>query len=227
MRPETIRFGILGFMALFGAAALWPDDSDAPGPPSAPTLRAQALGLCALYLPCTRGDAHYQEICKDFGGIGTTCGYLPAFVFDRLGCRDPRLVNRADATAGLVYRVGQNIADLVAGGKTDGMWRLYNVNNPPQPGDVLYFGAVNANGGISNEHVAICVSFPPGGNGNLVTYDLGHSIQPEGSMSTRRMTSNGTVQFLGTTKKLIGIDDLSKLPITASADLTDHTLANA
>lgn len=227
MRPETIRFGILGIMAIFGAAALWPEDPNSSGPPSAPTLRAQALGLCGLYLPCTRGDAHYEEICKDFGGIGTTCGYLPAFIYDRLGCRDPGLVNRADAAAGLVYRIGENIADVVNGGKNDGMWRLYDPSTPPQPGDVLYFGVVDSNGGISHEHVAICVSFPSGGNGNLVTYDLGHSIQPEGSMSTRSMTSDGTVQFLGTTKRLIGIDDLSKLPITATADLTDHTLANS
>lgn len=206
----------------------WPDDPNGSAPLSVPSLRASAIALCQLYLPCTRGDAHYQELCKDFGGIGTTCGYLPAWLWFRLGCRDAGLVNRADAQQGLVYRVGQNIADVVSGGKADGMWRLYVPGGPPpEPGDVLYFGVVGPGGGITKEHVAVCAAFPPGGVGQLVTYDLGHSIQPEGSQSIRTIDASGSVNFLGTSRKLIGIDNLAGLPVTAVPDLTDHTLGAA
>jgi hypothetical protein len=188
----------------------------------------RALDLCALYLPCSRGDAHFFEITKDYGGIGTTCGYLPAWMLWRLGCRDPRLVNRSEPSAGLVYTVGRNISAIVNGGTALGAWRLYQAGRAePAPGDILYFGVVSPTGGISREHVAVLKSFPSGGAGSLVTYDLGHSVQPEGSESLRTLAVNGDVQFLGSTRKLVGFVSLFAVPFTAEADLTDHTLANA
>lgn len=208
-------------------ALLYPDDPGSEGPLSVPALRKAALGLCALYLPCFRGDAHFREIAKDYGGIGTTCGYLPAWMLWRLGCRDPRIVNRSEPQAGLTYRIGMNIADLVQGGKAVGCFRLYHPGGPPpEPGDILYFQSAtfaDGGGGEPKEHVAVLKAWPAGGTGDLVTYDLGHSLQPEGSESTRHM-ANGVVNFMGSQKRLVGIDNLALIPFTAAPDLTDHTL---
>jgi hypothetical protein len=187
-------------------------------------LRDKAMKLCALYLPCFRGDAHFAEICQDFGGLGTTCGYLPGWILFRLGCRDRNLVNRSAAEQGLVYRAGANLSALVQGGKADGIYHSFSEGQMPDRGDILYFGVVSSAGMVSHEHVAICKSFPRGGDGDLVTYDLGHSSQPEGSETTRPMTSDGTVIFIGgQARKLIGFDDITAVPISAPADLSDHT----
>lgn len=229
MKPET-RTRLLVALALagLGVVMFYPDSPFSDGPMGTSDLRDAALKLCALYLPCDRGDAHWREICHDFGGSGTTCGYLPAWMWFRLGARDPRLVNYSDAAAGLVYRQAMNISDVVNGGKSDGMWHLYhpNASPEPEPGDVLYFGVVGEGGGITKEHVAVLESFPSGGTGTLVTWDLGHSGNPEGSRSERTM-QNGVVQFLGSNKTLVGFDSLAALPVVAPADLTDHTLVIA
>jgi len=219
MRSEHVLFG-LGLLGIALAAAFYPDDPNGAGPPSVPLLRAQAMTLCQSYLPCNRGDAHYQEIAKDFGGIGTTCGYLPAWMLWRLGCRNNAIVNRSEPDDGLAYTIAGNMTAVVTGGKVTGAWRLYVPGGPPpQAGDILYFNA-----GGAHEHVAICVSFPEGGVGDLVTFDMGHSMQPEGSLTTRHIAANGDVTFLGgSVRRLVGIDDLALIPMTAPADLTDHT----
>ncbi len=143
-----------------------------------------------------------------------------------MGCRDGRICNRveADIPANTATNtIGQNISKLVQGGKAIGCYHAYVPGGlEPSPADFLYFGVVSATGGVSSEHVAICKSFPVGGNGTLVTYDTGHSVQPEGSMSSRAI-ANGNVNFSGTMRKLIGFVDISAVPRTAVADWTDHT----
>ena len=74
--------------------------------------RMQALDLLADYIPADPGDGRYEEIAKDYGGKGTTCGYLPPWLFYRMGVRVPRLVNRSEPNASpvLTYSVGMNIS---------------------------------------------------------------------------------------------------------------------
>lgn len=236
-RSTRIALGVAGVLGLLAIAL-----PETLGPVSVPGLRENALALCALYMPtaadgtqigCTRGDAHYNEITQDFGGIGTTCGYLPSWLLFRLGCRDPRIVNRIEPAAGLhaahpQETIGENISDLVKGGTALGAYHLYRVGGAePEPADFLYFQSTDfvrgVPGSLPREHVAVCVSFPPGGTGQLVTYDLGHSIQPEGSLTRRSMVA-GVVQFLGGNKTLVGFDNLAMIPLVAPADLTDHTI---
>jgi hypothetical protein len=222
-RRTRIALAVAGVAGLIALAL--PDSSTEPL--DASNLRSAAVALCGSYLPCNRGDPHFNEIARDYGGIGTTCGYLPAWMLWRLGCRDPRIVNRNEPADGLTYRPAMNIEDLVRGGQAIGSWRLYRLGNEPKGGDILYFQSSAFVSGTSDrpeEHVAICISCPPGGTGELVTYDLGHSSQPEGSLTKRTMTK-GVVQFLGENKTLIGINDLTLIPMTAPADLTDHTKA--
>jgi len=220
-RAEKVAIALA--LAGIGVAIFYPEDANGP---DSSDLRSNILALCALYLPCTRGDAHFQEIAKDYGFIGTTCGYLPSFVLYRMGCRDGRIVNRV--APGILpvntaqNTIGQNIAKLVNGGKALGAYHAYVPGvSEPQPADVLYFGAVDGNGGVSKEHVAILKSLPPGGTGTIVTYDMGHSLQPEGSMSSRPI-ANGNVSFMGQMRRLIGFVDVSAVPRTAAPDWTDH-----
>lgn len=213
--------GLLGILA----AVCWPSGPDDPA-----QRREDALTLVGQYLPCSRGDAHYREVCKDFGGSGTTCGYLPGFLWYRLGCRDNRLVNRSEPQDGLTYHNAQNIACVVNGGKAVGAWRDYHPGQaPPEPGDVLYFqDALFISGASTNprEHVAMCVAFDAA-SGSLTTYDLGHSPDPEGNLVTRQMNADGSIAFMGSTRKIVGIVDLTLVPMSAPADLTDHTLGVA
>lgn len=223
-RQELVWMG-LGLAAVVGAV-LWPDNLGGSGPPGSSELRQDALDLCALYLPCNRGDAHFQEICKDYGNVGTTCGYLPSFVLYRLGVRDPRIVNRIEPGLHDEHpqeTIGQNIARLVHGGEALGAWHWLKDGAVPQPGDVLYFGAVDAQGGISREHVAILGGPYDPASGTITTWDLGHSSQPEGSETTRPLGAGGRVSFLGSTRELLGFVDIGALPLEADADLTDHT----
>lgn len=220
-RTELLLIG-LG-LAGVGTAIFWPDSPT--GPASDGSLRGNALALLELYLPATRGDAHFAEMTKNFGGVGTTCGYLPSFLLYRIGVRDARIVNRVepDIPANNTQNtIGQNISKLVFGGQALGAYHLLSSGRVPQPADIGYFGAVDANGGVTKEHVAVLKSYPAGGTGTIVTYDLGHSIQPEGSMSTRTM-QNGVVNFMGAQRNLIGFVDLSALPRVAASDFTDHT----
>ena len=57
--------------------------------------------LCELYFPvygkmfpfCTVGMDH---ICKNFGNLGTTCGYLTHWLLWKAGCWQMELVNRTE-----------------------------------------------------------------------------------------------------------------------------------
>lgn len=223
---------LVGGGSLLGAilmAYYYPDNPEGPEE-SVPVLRAQALGLCGLYLPCRRDDAHYKEICKNFGGKGTTCGFLIGWLLYRLGCRDNRIVNRSEPAAGLVYHEAGNMTAVVSGGKAVGAYRNFRTGDaPPEGGDILYFQATDFIAGQSDqphEHVAVCVDYDMA-KGTLTTYDLGHSSQPEGALTVRTMHPNGDIDFLGSTRRIVGIDSLALIPMTAAPDLTDHTIGVA
>jgi hypothetical protein len=205
-----------------------PIPAPVPVPPGLELVRQHALDLCNLYLPCTRGDPHFNEITKDYGFKGTTCGYLPAWMLWRLGSRDNRIVNRAEPSAGLVYTIGGGMSAVVNGGQAVGAW-VWNKPGapPPMPGDILYFQStafIEGSDPAPHEHVAVLQSFPDGGHGTLVTYDLGHSVQPEGSLTERLMMANGDILFYSQARRIVGYVSLPLVPFTAPPDLTDHTL---
>lgn len=111
-----------------------------------------AMQLLQLYVPFIQGDSKFAEVCKDFGGSGTTCGFLCHWLMWRLGCRDPKIVNRSDPSSGLKYRIGMNIAMIYRGGGSP--WVTMKPGMTPQPGDVCLV----SNGPSSTEHVFVFVS---------------------------------------------------------------------
>lgn len=111
-----------------------------------------ALELLKMYVPFEPGDPKFSEVCRDFEGRGTTCGFLCHWLMWKLGVRDPQIVNRTDASCGLKYKPGLNISMIFRGGKAP--WRKMQIGSVPEPGDVCFV----SNGPPSSEHVFVFIS---------------------------------------------------------------------
>jgi len=113
--------------------------------------RQRAVDLIRAYVPSDTGSAQFAEITGgDYGGVGTTCGYLPSWLFHKMGCYDGRIINRTDLAHGLRYTIGANIDRLATGAKALGASRSI-ATGPPLPGDGVFY----TNGPSSTEHVAL------------------------------------------------------------------------
>ncbi len=71
--------------------------------------------LCELYFPnhgekYALGTVGMDHICKDYGGVGTTCGYLTHWLLWKAGCGHMELVNRTEPDSGFNYVNGENIS---------------------------------------------------------------------------------------------------------------------
>jgi hypothetical protein len=182
-------------------------------------LRSAAMDLLEAYLPCNTGDPRFAEIAKDFGGMGTTCGYLTGWLLWKLGCVDPRIVNREEPEDGLHYAVGMNIARLVQGAKSMGAWRTLGANGPPKPGDLVYYAKdppeIRADGSKNfKEHVNVAVSCPSGGVWR--TGDAGRTNMQTGQQMAefvdRKQFANGSIDYLGGPRQVFGYVDLLAVP---------------
>lgn len=180
--------------------------------------RRAALALIAAYLPATWLTAKFVEIIKGFGGAGTTCGYLIAWLLWRLGCVDARMVNRDEPDRGLRYLTGGNMAVPVAGAKANGSWRT---TGQPRPGDPMYWALdvpiLRADGTKDwREHFNIFIE----ANGDQWrTADAGRS-DAQGRQMAEYVTrtwheSSRKAEFYGGQRTLHGYIDLDAVPITA------------
>jgi len=68
--------------------------------------KAYARKFCEAFAPSDTGEFHFDWLTKDFGGKGTTCGYLVHNLAWALGCRQ-RWVNTSKP--GCKYRIGENV----------------------------------------------------------------------------------------------------------------------
>lgn len=176
----------------------------------------------ANYLPSVTGDARFKEISLDYGGRGTTCGYLPIWIWWRLGCTDPVLINRTDKSAGLVYKVGMNIAAIVNGGKRLRAWRTLKDGGRPLPGDVVYYAndppkiEHDADGNpIKNFHEHVNVAIDCSGQ-EWRTGDAGRTSPAGTQMAefvTRPMTGADSILYFGGSRKVIGWVDMDAVPL--------------
>lgn len=183
--------------------------------------REAALALMANYLPSVTGDARFSEISRDYGGKGTTCGYLPIWIWWRLGCVDQRLINRTDPATGLRYAVGMNIAAIVNGGKALGAWRTLKDGSRPLPGDVVYYAkdppelTTDGDGNqVKNfrEHVNVAIDCS---GTQWRTGDAGRT-SPVGTQMAEFVTrhySAGWVDYFGGPRKVIGWVDMDAVPL--------------
>lgn len=190
--------------------------------------REAALALLANYLPSATGDARFKEVAQDYGGMGTTCGYLTGWLLWRLGCVDNRIVNRTDKARGLRYFVGENISRLVNGGKALGAWRTVEKHGLPKPGDLAYYAndppkieTDKAGNQIKNfhEHVNVVVearadAWRTGDAGRTV----GAGVQGAEFVNRAAHQISGgkvTLDYFGGPRRCIGYVDLEAVPIAA------------
>jgi hypothetical protein len=125
------------------------------------TVRDFAMKLVQGYVPFDAGDAKYAEVCKDYGNVGTTCGYLPQWMLWRLGVRDPKIVNRTEPQDGLHYTVGANISMLWQGSKYP--FVDFHPGILPKPCDIGYV----SNGPPLTEHVFVILAVTPNPDGTF------------------------------------------------------------
>lgn len=163
-----------------------PDDTDFEK-----TYRDAAMELLSRYVPFQKGDAAFNEVCRDFGGSGTTCGFLCHWLMWRLGVRDPKIVNWTDPAAGLKYTPGMNIAKIYRGGASP--WQHMQVGLTPERGDIVLV----TNGPPATEHVFIFETTETDADGKVFwhTFDAGQ-LDPSGkyvAASRRRRELKGDV----------------------------------
>lgn len=121
--------------------------------------------LMSQYLPFTRGDKSYDEICKGYGRRGTTCGYLAHWLLWRLGCKNPDLVNRPEVANGFSIFNKKEERKRTNGVVMGGNLAMINEyvgtrNNPttvtPEPGDIMIIDNLvhaNANKGTDRQYL--------------------------------------------------------------------------
>lgn len=197
----------------------------AAGPVTPDNVRDLAMNLLTAYLPTTTGDAHFGEIAKDFGGVGTTCGYLPGWLMWRLGVVDPQIVNREEPADNLHYAVGMNIARMVSGGKALGAWRTPEGGARPKLGDLCYYAMdppQAKSDGTKDYHEHVNVAIDTTGD-EWKSADAGRTNPKDGKQMaefvTRKRFSDGRIDYYGGPRKLIGWVDLSALPFTKPPNL--------
>jgi hypothetical protein len=119
------------------------------------SVRARAVKLLTSYIPCGPDDARFNEITKDYGGKGTTCGYVTPWLLWRLGSRSDRLINRSEPAEGLTYRPGMNISDI----RWQPEFCLYDGKALPRPGDTFFV----SDGPSDTEHVGLLLEIKSDG----------------------------------------------------------------
>lgn len=118
----------------------------APITPDQASIYAQAV--IQQYVPAKQGSPEWKLVCQDFGGVGTTCGYLAAFVLYALGYRGP-LMNRNVPEDGIKYRPGSNVSAIWNAGRPP--FRRMSSGDVPELGDIVFI----SNGPPITEHILI------------------------------------------------------------------------
>lgn len=109
-------------------------------------LHSIAGWLVSKYVPSDTGDIRFKEITIDYGGAGTTCGFLCHWLMWRLGCCE-RFVNRTDHSKNMRYVPGTNISKI----RWMQSFRVYQPGETPKMGDLVFL----SNGPPSTEHVNV------------------------------------------------------------------------
>lgn len=84
--------------------------------------RELVVPLIERYFPMSgqlvpRGQVGLEHIVKDFGESGTTCGYVPHWLWWRMGCSDAKLMCRHEPDTPFLYASGSQINRVYAHAK--------------------------------------------------------------------------------------------------------------
>jgi hypothetical protein len=140
-------------------------------------MRYNAVLLLTEVLPYKTGEADYRLVCKDYGGLGTTCGFLLHWLLWRLGLTNQNLstipppasnpkgpprvrctINRSES--GFQYVAGDNLSCIRYSSEfsvaTPG--NALQQGRRPGPGDPVYIYQTNPQGPQNTEHAFCFVS---------------------------------------------------------------------
>lgn len=166
------------------------------------SMRTRAVRLLEKAVPADIGDPIFSEVARDYGGMGTTCGYLASWLLYSLGKTEH--VNRTSERTS--YRIGANIAAV----RQNPAFVLWRPGLRPSPGDIVFL----SDGPPDTEHVAGVMRWNDGWNG-ILTADYGQR-GPKGQAGRFVLrnwdpaTGKVTRPDIGLTRQLVGWVDIEK-----------------
>lgn len=170
-----------------------------------PVVRRRALELVREVVPSDTGDGRFDVVVKDYGGRGTTCGYLVHWLLWRLGKR--QAVNRGEPAAGLRYVPGANISMV----DQNPAFHRYHEGSPerPKPGDIYF----QSDGPPDTEHVGVVMAWPD--DEHVLTADAGqrNAAGSQAARFVRRQFREGRLprlDHIGEPRRLVGWIDIEK-----------------
>jgi hypothetical protein len=159
-------------------------------------MRRNAEYLLNWALPFKPGDETYAEVCKDYGGSGTTCAFLCHWLMWRLGVIDVSRINRAEGAGkerpALTYTHGANISRIVQDYKPPFV-KTYGTNawlvgKRPDVGDICFIFEAPSGPQVT-EHVFCFMSGEA--TGPWRTAEAGQDFGTHGKFRTDRVLLPG------------------------------------
>lgn len=135
------------------------------------------MPILRTYLPAddqllARKTIGLEHIIKDYGDIGTTCGFLPHWLWWRMGCSDAKLMCRYEPDTPFTYHAGAQINRVYAHNRFVSLGRGMKNSND----DAFIAGSIYPKAGD-----AVIIQGPPDAKGNdtshiFVTLDAGEWV---------------------------------------------------
>ena len=189
------------------------------------TIETAAFELLKKVVPSDSGSKAFGAIvqgrsvqAEQAHQLLSTCGFLPNFVWFRLGCRNHLYLNWDDPlTTSDEYAVGRNISKIYYGGLRGGLFLPYTEGMPIRTGDTVYID----NDSMTNAHVFMYVGDTFNDANELCwhTAEAGQ-VNAAGRQCARfkkRTVKNGRVED---GRRVMGIFPLSHVHLTEDADLS-------
>lgn len=184
-------------------------------------LRAFGEELIKKYLPCGKGDPRFAEITKDFGGIGTTCGFFVWWLVWRLGCVEKAWVNRTDPDNGLKYATGKNLSRVFNEGRAP--FKHFKHTDPiPKLCDLAYLadGLSPPAHDNNSEHVFVFLRQYIRADGAIIWVSADAGQENDSAKIVERVYDKGyLVSPSGKRRKIIGYRSLTDFKFTRPATM--------
>lgn len=171
---------------------------------------ARLVQACIALTPCDQGDDCFRWVAKDWGGVGTTCGYLISAAYWLVGVRGS-VVNRSDT--GTRYRPGANVSSIYNEGRPPFTHHKPGATYPP--GTTIFL----SEGPPKTEHLVMLES----AEGMHWTIFQGGGQGPHGeAMRKKDLPYDGGKHLGGRT--IVGVIYPQDLPVLAEETDVAHVL---
>lgn len=173
--------------------------------------RARVVQLVRAYVGYHQGEQQFEEVTQGRQTPGySACGDLWNFVLERIGVRDPAVVNRNIPSAGIKWQDQKNLSTPYGGAVKNKAWTVYKPGLVPNVGDLVLIGTYPQ----QIQHALVHL----GNEGNEWTSgDYGQVDIKTGLASSKFVVRTLADGKLGT-RDLLGWIDLDKIPRQAEAN---------